>query len=161
MNLRHCEEPKRRRSNPGLDRRVATLLAMTILFLFCCSTQIKSTALKTKSVKFKNTTVNAEIADTNAARELGLMNRHTLAPDAGMLFIFDNETQQSFWMKNTYVSLDMIFLSSKKEIVYIEHSATPLSEKNITPAAPAKYVLEVNAGYTDAHGIGVGDKVEF
>ena len=105
--------------------------------------------------------LTVEVADTDEKRAQGLMNRQTLAADAGMIFVFDTEEQLSFWMKNTYVSLDMIFLSADKEIVYIEEGTTPLSTELITPDVAAQYVLEVNAGYVAANGIAAGDVVGF
>jgi uncharacterized membrane protein (UPF0127 family) len=105
--------------------------------------------------------LTVEIADTDEKREQGFMNRQTLASDAGMVFVFDEEASRSFWMKNTYVSLDMIFLSADKEIIYIEENTTPLSTELITPDVLAQYVLEVNAGYCAANGVAAGDVVAF
>jgi uncharacterized membrane protein (UPF0127 family) len=105
--------------------------------------------------------VNAEIADTPTTQAIGLMNRQSLAADAGMLFVFDDDNTNGFWMKNTTVSLDIIFIDSGSEIIYIAENTTPLSEELLAPATPYRTVLEVNAGYSAAHGVAVGDTVSF
>jgi hypothetical protein len=89
------------------------------------------------------------------------MYRKELARDAGMVFIFPETAQHSFWMKNTPLSLDMIFLDEEKRVVGILKSAVPYSTKSVGVSAPSKYVIEVNAGVADEIGIAVGMKVEF
>lgn len=106
-------------------------------------------------------TVNVEIADDDDKRRLGLMNRKALPENSGMLFIFEGEAQRSFWMKDTFVSLDMIFVSKEGEIVYIERGTTPLSMEPVSPANPASAVLEVNAGWCERNGVNAGDKVNY
>jgi uncharacterized membrane protein (UPF0127 family) len=91
----------------------------------------------------------------------GLMDRFSLPDQAGMLFIFDNDEPRSFWMKNTYISLDIIFINSNKEIVSIQKYTQPRTTSSIPSDKPAMYVLEVNAGYCDKFDIKPGDKVEF
>jgi uncharacterized protein len=106
-----------------------------------------------------NTSVTAqvEIADTEATREYGLMNRTSMPPDHGMLFIFDYQSNVSFWMKDTLIPLDMVFLDSNGRIGDIYKNATPLSETIYTAKIPSKYVVELNGGYCDVHGIKIGD----
>jgi uncharacterized membrane protein (UPF0127 family) len=104
-------------------------------------------------------TINIEIADDDTKRSLGLMFRKSMAEDEGMLFIFPTEEYQSFWMRNTELSLDMIFVNAKNEIVTIIKNAEPFSEKSFPSTKPAKYVVEVNAGYTSNYGINLGDKI--
>jgi len=103
--------------------------------------------------------IDIEIADNDYERQLGLMNRQSMEEMQGMLFIFPEERYQSFWMVNTMFSLDMIFISSGKEIVTIHKDTTPLSEQSYPSSAPAQYVLEVNAGFCESHNIKLGDKV--
>jgi len=103
--------------------------------------------------------IDIEIADNDYERQLGLMNRQSMEEMQGMLFIFPAERYQSFWMVNTLFSLDMIFISSSKEIVTIHKNTTPLSEQSYPSSAPAQYVLEVNAGFCEMHNIKLGDKV--
>jgi uncharacterized membrane protein (UPF0127 family) len=103
--------------------------------------------------------IDIEIADNDYERQLGLMNRQSMEEMQGMLFIFPEERYQSFWMRNTLFSLDMLFINSNKEIVTIHANTTPLSEQSYPSSEPALYVLEVNAGFCDRHNIKLGDKV--
>jgi uncharacterized protein len=105
--------------------------------------------------------VKAELAVTPEEHERGLMYRKLLAPDAGMLFVFKEDSVQFFWMKNTYIPLDMVFINSKLEVTGIYRSAKPLDEKTVTSWSPAMYVLEINAGKADQCNIKVGSKIKF
>lgn len=105
--------------------------------------------------------IDVEIAKSSYEIEKGLMHRRSLPTNGGMLFIFDNEHYRTFWMKNTYLSLDIIFLSAEKEIIRICKKADPLSERSIPSGGKAMYVVEVLAGFTDAYNIQVGDHIEF
>jgi uncharacterized protein len=100
-----------------------------------------------------------EIADDDATRERGLMNRRYMAPDRGMLFEFDREAPVSFWMKNTYIPLDMIFISPAGVVTNVVANAEPLSERIIPSGPPCAAVLELNGGAAAAIGLKVGDKV--
>ena len=133
-------------------------------FLACSSTPSTltfDTTTVTLQTNINTLTITAEVADTQTKREQGLQNRTSLDGDVGMLFIFDEAGTHSFWMKDTPLSLDMIFFSSEKEIVFIEENTTPLSTALITPTSAALYVLEVNAGYVETNGIQVGDTANF
>ncbi len=105
--------------------------------------------------------IRLEVADDQAQRAQGMMYRKSVPTDTGMIFLFDEEAPQSFWMKNTYVPLDIIFVSADKKIVNIHQNTTPLSEQRYPSTAPAKYVVEVAAGYTAAYGINPGDEIDF
>jgi uncharacterized membrane protein (UPF0127 family) len=105
--------------------------------------------------------LDIEIADNDDERMQGLMYRQSLQENAGMLFIFTNEEPRSFWMKNTFISLDIIYINSKKEIVSIQKYTQPKSTYPIPSEKPAMYVLEVNAGFTDKNKINPGDKIDF
>ncbi len=105
-------------------------------------------------------TVNIEIADTPDKRASGLMYRRDLAPDAGMLFLFRTAAPQKFWMKNTVLPLDMIFIGANRKIVGIVADTRPFSTNPLGPDEPSQYVLEVNAGFAAKHGLAVGDQVE-
>ena len=107
--------------------------------------------------------ISVEIADNHMERAMGLMNRTSLAEDSGMLFIFDSEGTRSFWMKDTLIPLDMIFVSGDMKIVHIEKNVQPcrqLACDHYSSIYPAKYVVEVNAGFSDMHGIETGDNIE-
>ncbi len=105
--------------------------------------------------------IRAAVADTDHTRSEGLMNVHDLPPDAGMLFIFDGEEPRSFWMANTPLSLDIIYVNSDFEIVRIHRNTPPYSHESIESEVPAKYVVEVNAGYTMRHDIREGMTISF
>nr|WP_244314297.1 MULTISPECIES: DUF192 domain-containing protein [unclassified Pannonibacter] len=101
----------------------------------------------------------AEVAATEEDRATGLMNRRELAADAGMLFIFEDEGERYFWMRNTYISLDIIFISAAGQIVSIAPSTEPLSERIIPSGGAARFVLEVVAGTSSRLGIRPGQTV--
>jgi uncharacterized membrane protein (UPF0127 family) len=100
-----------------------------------------------------------ELAVTPEARRRGLMHRPRLASDAGMLFIFPRRERQSFWMKNTLIPLDMLFLAGDGRILYVHHNAQPHSLTPIAPEMEALAVLEINGGLGRRLGIAVGDRV--
>jgi len=106
------------------------------------------------------TTVYTEIASTEQEREQGLMNRTSMDEDHGMLFLFDYEARYSFWMKDTSLSLDIIFISGDDTIVDIYHNAKPEDETVFTSRSPCKYVVEVNGGFSERHDVHIGDKVK-
>jgi len=100
-----------------------------------------------------------EIADTEQARERGLMFRKELPPGRGMLFDFHREQQVGFWMKNTLIPLDMIFIDGRGRIVSIEQDAKPMSEDVIMSGGQVRAVLEVDGGTARRLGIAPGDRV--
>ena len=105
--------------------------------------------------------VVVEIADTQEKRQLGLMYRNELPAFGGMLFIFPQQGPLSFWMKNTSLPLDIIYINADFTIVHIAENTAPYSTANIPSQHPAKYVLEVNGGFCRQHGIVAKDRVEF
>ena len=105
--------------------------------------------------------VRVEIARTPAQRARGLMYRRTLEPDAGMLFVYPYPRLRTFWMRNTYVSLDMIFVGRDRRVVGVVERAVPLDEAPCEIDAPAQYIVEVNAGFAREHGIFAGVPVTF
>ncbi len=105
--------------------------------------------------------IQIQIADNNDERAEGLMWRKYMPEDDGMLFIFDDEEPLTFWMKNTYIPLDMVFADKSGNIVSIYPEATPLSETSIPSGKPGKYVVEVNGGFCARYGIMPGDKIEY
>jgi uncharacterized membrane protein (UPF0127 family) len=100
-----------------------------------------------------------ELALTPAQQQLGLMYRRELAPDAGMLFVFPQPQPTAFWMKNTLIPLDMLFIAADGRIADIHERAVPLSEANIPARVPVKAVLELNGGTVARLGIKPGDIV--
>lgn len=105
------------------------------------------------------TKIDIELANTEAKRAQGLMYRTEMKENQGMLFIFDDEDYRSFWMKNTILPLDMIFVNSEFEIVNIRKNTTPYDLSQYTSTGPAKYVVEVNAGFCSKYNIKKGDKI--
>jgi hypothetical protein len=103
--------------------------------------------------------IDIEIADDDQQRELGLMMRRSMKEDNGMLFIFPYETYQAFWMKNTIIPLDILYVNSQNEIVKIYKNTEPYSEKSLPSGKASIYVVEVNGGYTEKYGIKEGDKI--
>ena len=101
-----------------------------------------------------------ELADDDTERGTGLMHRGKMEADHGMLFDFMKPRRVSFWMRNTFIPLDMLFLKSDGEIVSIIENVQPHSEDPVGPDRPVRAVLELNAGIVDKLGIKVGDKVQ-
>jgi uncharacterized protein len=103
---------------------------------------------------------HVEVADTPSARARGLMFRPRLAEDAGMLFLFEVPEIQSFWMKNTEIPLDMLFLGPDGRVIDLHRNAVPYSTENIVSKVSAQAVLEIPGGTSARLGIRVGDRVE-
>ncbi len=117
----------------------------------------------TGSVCFKKNCFGVELAITKAQIERGLMHREELDKDKGMLFIFKNESRQSFWMKNTLIPLDIIWIDKDGKVIFISKKAQPCSGlicPALGPQEKAKYVLEIGGGMCDQIGLGVGDRVK-
>ncbi|MDT8340785.1 MAG: DUF192 domain-containing protein [Longimicrobiales bacterium] len=118
---------------------------------------VPAPATATAWVIFGADTVVAEVARTEEERARGLMHRESLAQDAGMLFMFPDNTVRSFWMQNTYIPLDIAFLDPDFRVVDIQQMA-PMSTEPHMSRGPAMYALEVNEGWFEAHGVEVGDR---
>jgi uncharacterized membrane protein (UPF0127 family) len=103
---------------------------------------------------------NVEVVDSPAGRERGLMYRRYLPADRGMLFDFREEAPVAFWMKNTFIPLDMVFISRKGVVTNIVANAEPLSERLIPSGGPVYGVLEINGGLAERIGLKVGDRVK-
>lgn len=103
--------------------------------------------------------LDIEIADDDYQRETGLMYRQDMQDDRGMLFIFEDEQPRGFYMKNTDISLDLIFLNAQNKIISISNNAQPRSMATIASEGPAQYVLEINAGLADQWNLQPGDSL--
>lgn len=108
-----------------------------------------------------NVTVNVEVVSTGPKIEKGLMFREHLPPDDGMLFLMGPERQQTFWMHNTLIALDMIFITKDMTVAGVVENAEPKTDTLRKVDAPSSYVLEVNGGYCASHGVIAGAKVTF
>jgi uncharacterized membrane protein (UPF0127 family) len=107
----------------------------------------------------QNIEVEVEIADNEAERMKGLMERTELAENAGMLFVFEEEQPRSFWMKNTLIPLSIAYIDAEERIIDTQ-DMQPLDETVHRSAGPAMYALEVNQGFFEERGVEVGDTVE-
>jgi len=138
------------------------ILSSLIIVLFIIL-YFKKSPTKYTTVKIKDTQIKAEIADTFTKRTKGLMFRKTLLEDEGMLFVFDNGGYHGFWMMNMSFPIDIIFVNKEKKVVDIVKNAQPcgLSCSTYKPKEKAMYVLEVNANFTQEHGIRIGTTLEF
>lgn len=117
---------------------------------------------QTLTVKTKTKTISfsVEIADSDAERSQGLMCRQELGDKNGMLFVFSGMAERNFWMKNTLIGLDILYIDQHGKIISIQRNARPLDETPLPSFGKAKAVLEINAGYADRFGIKVGDKIK-
>lgn len=105
-------------------------------------------------------TIEVAIADNEQETQLGLMFVKDMGEDQGMLFVFDQAAPRSFWMANTPLPLDIIFIDSNYEIVRIHRNTPPFSRESFSSDIPAQYVVEVNGGYTVDHDIQEGMKIK-
>ncbi len=106
-------------------------------------------------------TIDIEVSDDDEERGQGLMHRQQMSDGQGMLFIFEKPEIQSFWMKNTYLALDIIYIGADSTIGSIAKNTRPLSQEGVRSKQPSQFVVEVPAGFTDAYGIAKGDKIQF
>ncbi len=144
-----------------LSNLVSATLFVILLTCYCLEAR---TQLPTTTVFIPpKTKIEAELAYTDETRATGLMNRESMPQDAGMLFLFSDMDFQTYWMKNTLIPLDLIWLNERKEVVYLV-SAPPCQADpcvSYSPQQKAKYVLEVNAGFAKKHNITLGTRIEF
>ena len=141
-----------------MKKRLRIVPVVILIFYSCAFGQIEY-----KEVCFKDICVQAEIADTEAERQGGLMSRNRLPDGYGMLFVFEKAARHSFWMKNMRFPLDIIWLSKEKQVVHIAKNVPPCQDTcdSIIPPQAASYALEVNAGFADKYSIEVGSKLTF
>lgn len=135
----------------------ASLLLTLIATLLGCN---RGPRVRIHPAAGRSVDVTVELANSAEARSRGLMYRTHLDPQAGMLFVFPESQEHGFWMKNTPLSLDMIFISGDLEIVGIIEKTTPFSTTVRTVGKPSRYVLEVNAGFSEQHHLRQGDRIE-
>lgn len=120
--------------------------------------QLKTGLLTITNSKGESVNMTVEIADTGDARQLGLMFRPSMPPDAGMLFDFGEDTNGGFWMQNTILPLSIAFIKADGAIIDVK-DMQPLDTTSVGPSGPYRYALEANQGFYRAHGIATGDKV--
>jgi uncharacterized membrane protein (UPF0127 family) len=115
-------------------------------------------SLPTISITLGKRTFTLEVANTNRTREIGLMHRDSMPRDHGMLFVFPDEQRRAFWMKNTRIPLDIIYLDAAGRIVAIK-PMQPYDLSSVSSDRPAKYAIELNQGMAAEAGVRVGDVV--
>ncbi|MCX9083353.1 MAG: DUF192 domain-containing protein [Candidatus Methanoperedens sp.] len=132
-----------------------------ILFVLISPEKIRENAVWTNStVCFGSSCIDVELATTPGEMTIGLMNRTSLPENRGMLFIFDEESSHKFWMKNTLIPLDIIWLDNNEKIIFIERNTQPCYIpvcSTFGPESGSKYALEVNGGFAEKNKIEVGD----
>ncbi len=167
----------RKNSKSGFVKIVSAIIMAFILFIVLFNLPQTSENgkpnVKQTSIKFQKdgeltfqkvdgeyiSKIDIEIADTDDKRTRGLMDRLSMKDNRGMLFLFPYDTIQSFWMKNTVLPLDIIFVNGENIIVTIQAHAVPFDIGSYSSTKPASKVVEVNAGYAEAYGIAEGDKI--
>ncbi|MFN2375308.1 MAG: DUF192 domain-containing protein [Candidatus Binatia bacterium] len=148
------------RSRPGLFRAslARALPALALLGLVACSRAASDPVVTVHSAS-GDAVVSVELALTREAQSRGLMYRTELPEGTGMLFVFDKDAERSFWMSNTPLSLDILYIRSDATIVSIASRTTPFSKTTIPSRGPARYVLEVPGGWSQQHGVKPGDRL--
>jgi uncharacterized membrane protein (UPF0127 family) len=144
-----------------MRRRLAAAFSLALSALCACGACRAQPKVTITTQGGQSKVFYVEVADTPSERSLGLQYRHDLGSDRGMIFLFPTEERQSFWMKNTPISLDMIFINADRKIVGIVEETTPYSLDPRSVSAPSQFVLEINGGLAKRHGIRTGDSVRF
>lgn len=135
----------------------AVVLTLPVVLTLGTAAQADTATLVTASGSHA---IEVEVAATPKDREIGLMNRESLADDTGMLFDFRESRPVSMWMKNTLIPLDMLFIDKTGTIVRIARNAKPHSLETIPSGKPVRYVLEINGGAAAGYGAKAGDRLE-
>ena len=136
-------------------------VSLILIISGCMSTQEQK---KIQKVCFNENCYSVELAQTDEQRQTGLMGREYLDKDMGMLFIYEDEGVYPFWMKNTLIPLDMIWIDKNATVARIIKNAEPCGKEycpSINPNKKAKYVLEINGGEADSIGLAEGSRVVF
>lgn len=142
-------------------RGIAALLVVGLTVALARAAAAEQPRVTIQTAAGETVTVTVEVADTPKKRERGLMFRKELGAQHGMLFLFRREANHTFWMKNTPLPLDIIFIDSDRHIVGIQADTVPYSLQQLRAGGSSQYVLEVNAGFCAREGVAAGDGVEF
>jgi uncharacterized membrane protein (UPF0127 family) len=143
---------------------VRAVVAVALAALHCASPSSEPEAgarVVIETARGARHAVSVELARTDAERARGLMHRRALGRDAGMLFLFDETAEHAFWMKDTLIPLDMIFIGEDGRVTGVVARAVPGDLTPRSAGGPSRYVLEVNGGWAEAHGVAPGDRVRF
>lgn len=175
-HVKHTEQKSTKTKNKITTQKIViVVLAIAVIGFFIVNNFLKNnepeveyyTFTKEGELTFTDSLgtlkakIDLEIADSEYERQLGLMNRKEMKENEGMLFIFPMQQLQSFWMRNTLISLDIMFVNDQKKIVTIHKDTKILSETSYPSSAPSIYVVETLAGFADRHNIKVGDTIDW
>lgn len=138
----------------------AYVLLLLAALVVACSQSPQVVTVRLTVPGGEDVTVRAEVRDDDEGRAAGLMFREKLAEDEGMLFVWPESGRRTFWMKNTPLPLDMLFIRNGRVVAVIAW-AKPFDETNLDPGVDSDSVLEVNGGFAQRHGIGVGSLVSW
>lgn len=149
----------------NFNKTIYASIIFVFIFIGVSRAQLSDSGGEKKAlIRFKDNSFLVEVAETRQQQAKGLMFVRSLPSDSGMLFVYKDEALRSFYMKNTYIPLDIIWLDKEKKVVFIKENAEPESPEaceSIYPQAEAMYVLELNAGSSDRIGLKIGDKLQF
>lgn len=141
------------------NRKSALIVCLTILLILLIGWQV---LFMHTSLSVNDRHYRLLIAADQASQEKGLSDRESLPTNEGMLFVFQGETVRCLWMKDMYFPLDMVWLNTSKQVVYIAANVLPSTyPETFCPSQPAAYVLELNAGQVQQAGIKLGEKLAF
>lgn len=147
-------------TNRHIVMGVSASVIATVALIWFFMPQAGLRIVPTHTLTVGETEIAIAIADTPALRAQGLSGTSMLGSDEGMLFVFENDGQHAFWMKDMQYAIDIIWIDAGRSVVHVEHAVTPESfPRSFMPDTPARYVLEVPAGFATEHGIGVGSKL--
>lgn len=137
----------------NFQKKIISFLVLSLIFIILFSCE------KNKIIFINGKKLYIEVVDTDQTRRMGLMFRKQLAPDAGMLFVFEKNSVLSFWMKNTFIPLSIAFIDTNYMIVR-KADMSPLDEETLhSSVLPVKYALEVNQGWFEINNIKINDKI--
>lgn len=149
---------------------------LTLLLIFSGCKDASKSEIKTKTISFQKEgelqifksdtdslliNLDIELAKTEYETQTGLMYRESMGEKQGMLFVFPESSIHSFYMKNTQIPLDIIFIDDSSQIASFQENTEPFNEKGLSSKVPIKYVLEVNAGLTEKWSLEVGDRITY
>lgn len=158
-----------------MKKKNLMLVVAGVCLMTACKSEPEHESIETAPIEFKKEgelllvkpqgdtiqQLDIEIADNSYEQETGLMYRKEMKEDRGMLFVYDQAAMHNFYMKNTYIPLDIIFFGSDSTAVSYKENAEPLDESLIPSQKPAQFILEINAGLVEKWNIELGDKIDF
>ncbi|GAA4317680.1 hypothetical protein GCM10023115_43280 [Pontixanthobacter gangjinensis] len=162
-----------------MKKRILSLASLSLIlslsFTSCGDDDRKEEVIETEPISFTKEAelylikasgdtlrkLDVELAESSYEHQTGLMYRESMEDDQGMLFVYDDARVRSFYMKNTYIPLDIIYYAADSTLVSIQKNATPRDETSLPSEGPTKFVLEINGGLSDAWGVEQGDKISF